>query len=176
MKIFETNRLVIKSFEQRDKDFFIELLSDPKIIDPVPQPKLSIEKIIAKFDASLNFSGKPIKNKENIWGVFEKQNIEMIGVCALLTNDENDWELGYRFRTNYWGKGYGTETTKGIIDFCFNHLNINKVAADVNIENSGSVKILNKFMNPVNEFFNENDNCTDRRYHIEKNNWLQRKE
>jgi len=28
-------------------------------------------------------------------------------------------------------------------------------------------------MEPVSEFFNERDNCTDRRYELFKNNWLQ---
>lgn len=169
MKIFETDRLIIKSFKQVDKQFFIELLSNPKIIDPVPQPQLSHEKIINKFNRNLNFNGEILKNEDNIFGVFEKNKTEMIGLCAILTNNENDWEIAYRFRTEYWGKGYGTETTKGIIKFCFEKLNIEKLTADVNIENKNSLKILNKFMKPVSESFNENDNCIDRRYQIEKN-------
>ena len=27
----------------------------------------------------------------------------------------------------------------------------------------------------VREFFNERDNCTDRRYELERNNWLQQR-
>ena len=40
--------------------------------------------------------------------------------------------------------------------------------ADVASENIGSVKILNKFMTCVTTFFNEKDNCMDKRYQIEK--------
>jgi len=80
--------------------------------------------------------------------------------------DEGDRELGYRFRVEYWGKGYGTEVTKGLIDFCFQDLKIEKITADVNVENIASTKILNKFLKPVREFFNEKDNCTDRRYEL----------
>lgn len=97
----------------------------------------------------------------------------MIGLCLFLTNDENEKELGYRFRINYLGKGYGTETTKGMIDYYFNELHVKKVTADVNTENIGWVKILEKFINPVKEFFNEGRNCTVRSYEIEKNNRLQ---
>ena len=88
-------------------------------------------------------------------------------------NEHNEKELGYRFRACFWGKGYGTETTKGMLNYYFQEMNVNKVTADVNIANIGSVKILDKFMKPVREFFNERDNCTDRRYELEKNNWLQ---
>jgi ribosomal-protein-alanine N-acetyltransferase len=38
-----------------------------------------------------------------------------------------------------------------------------------------SVKILDKFMKPVKESFNERDNCSGRRYKLGKNNWLRQK-
>jgi ribosomal-protein-alanine N-acetyltransferase len=60
-----------------------------------------------------------------------------------------------------------------MLEYYFQEMNVDKVMADVNIANIGSVKILNKFMKPVSEFFNERDNCTDRRYELWKNNWLQ---
>jgi hypothetical protein len=33
-------------------------------------------------------------------------------------------------------------------------------------ENITSAKILNKFLKPVREFFNNDDNCIDRRYEL----------
>ena len=173
MKIFETERLIIKSLENKDQDIFVELNSDPKIIDPIPQPKFTENQILGKFSESLNLKENFLEKEKCACGIFEKENPEMIGLCLFLTNDKKEKELGYRFRVDYWGKGYGTETTKGMIDYYFRELNIDKVTADVNIANIGSVKILNKFMKPVREFFNERDNCTDRRYEIDKNNWLQ---
>ena len=131
-----------------------------------------MRQILEKFYFNLGLNGRPIKGQENIYGIFEKDNPNMIGLCALLTNDENDWKLAYRLRQKCWKKGYGTETTKGLIDYCFSMLEIDKVTADVNIENIASLKILNKFMTPEVDFFNSEDNCTDRRYTIEKSNWL----
>lgn len=172
MKLFETERLLIKSLETKDQKYFTELVSDPKIIAPIPQPKFTEEQIVAKFQENLNLGLSDLQKERSIFGIFEKGNSEMIGLCLFLTNDEKERELGYRFRVPYWGKGYGTETAKGIIDYYFNTLQVNKVTADVNTENRGSVTILKKFMKPVKEFFNERDHCTDRRYEIEKKNWL----
>ena len=98
----------------------------------------------------------------------------MIGLSLFLINENNDKELGYRFRVNYWGKGYGTETTKGMLEYYFQQMKVSKVTADVNIANVGSVKILNKFMDPINEFFNERDQCMDRRYEIKRESWLKK--
>ena len=102
--------------------------------------------------------------------MFEKGKEELIGLCAFLTNDESQRELGYRFRKKYWGKGYATEVTKNMIDYCFNVLDLELITADVNIENIASVKVLEKFFRPVKEFYNERDQCTDRRYLLRKVN------
>lgn len=173
MKIFETERLVILSLERKDQNNFVELLSDPKIIEPIPQPRLTERQILDKFHENLNLKPSDLQRDKYICGIFEKGNPEMIGLSLFLTNDDNEKELGYRFRTNYWGKGYGTEIAKGILDFYFNILNVKKVAADVNTDNLGSARILGKFMKPVKEFFNEDRNCNVRRYEIEKSNFLQ---
>ena len=50
---------------------------------------------------------------------------------------------------------------------------MDKITADVDTRNLNSVKILEKFMTAKKEFFNQSDNCIDRRYEIIKNNWLQ---
>jgi len=51
-------------------------------------------------------------------------------------------------------------------------INNDTVTADVNVANIPSVKILVKFMTIVDEFFNEKDNCTDRRYEVTRSGWL----
>lgn len=171
MEMFETKKLVVRSLEGKDKSYFIELLSDPKIIDPIPQLTLTEVQILDKFHEHLNLEWEDLHREKYICGIFEKDNPEMIGLCLFLTNDENDKELGYRFRFNYWGKGYGSEIARGMIDYYFDRLNAQKVAADVNIKNIGSVKILKKFMTPVKEFYNEERQCRVRRYIIEKEDW-----
>jgi RimJ/RimL family protein N-acetyltransferase len=168
---FKTNRLDVREMNKDDFNFFIELLSAPEIIAPIPQIKWSDEKIKTKFIDFTNYASDPLEKKEVIWGVYEKGKNELIGLCAFLTNDENHREVGYRFRQKYWRIGYGTELTKHMIDYCFYDLGLNTLTADVNTENIGSVKILEKFFTPEKEFYNENDKCTDRRYILKKENW-----
>ena len=96
----------------------------------------------------------------------------MIGLAAILTNDEEDWELGYRFRVKYWGKGYGTEIARGTVRYCFEVLGYDKITADVDIENIASKKILEKLMKLKKEFYNEEDKCLDQRYELYKKDWI----
>ena len=175
MMIFETGRLYIKKLRVEDKASFIELQTNPKIIDSGPHQNKSVEEVLRNFELNLESETGPKKYQDNIWGVFEKGKSEMIGIVALLTNNQGDWELGYRFKVKYWGLGLGTELAKGMVKYCFEVLEFDKITADVDVENVASVKILDKIMERIEEFYNEEDRCLDRRYEIRRKNWLQRK-
>lgn len=160
--------------QTNDRAFFIELLSAPEIINPVPQPRFTEDEILEKFQVFIDYPEEPLQREKVVWGVYEKGKSELIGLCALLTNDEHQREIGYRFRKQYWGKGYGTEVAQHMIDYCFTELKLELITADVNIDNKGSVRILEKFLHLVREFYNERDQCTDRRYALTKEDWQKR--
>lgn len=171
MLIFKTERLRIKKMGPKDEPLFTELLSDPAIIEPIPQPEWSRQEIALKFESFIRYPGDPLSEEKVIWGVYEQDSTELIGLCALLTNEDKEREIGYRFRKSHWGKGYATELTRHMIRFCFEALELERITADVSITNYRSVKVLEKFMTPLKEFYNARDRCTDRRYVIERENW-----
>ena len=142
------------------------MLPNPVIINPIPQIHYSLNEINEYFNEFSNSNISILENNNYVWGVFEKENSDLIGLCLLLINDENDRELGYRFREDYWGNGYGTELVKGTIDYCFNELKLEKITADVNIENTASINILKKFLTPVKEYYHKRVQCTNRRYEL----------
>jgi len=53
-------------------------------------------------------------------------------------------EIGYVFHSDYWGKGYGTETVTLLDNFAFNSINLHKIHAHVVDTNFGSVRVLEK--------------------------------
>jgi len=168
MIVFESERLTVGTLEPIDLAQFRELLTDPEIVCLIPQPPYQEDEIRAIFEPNVSVTIVDFSKPSLIWGIYEKGKTELIGICGLLTNDENDRELAYRFRVKYWRKGFATEVTKRFIEFCFHKLEMEKLTADVYVKNIGSVKILEKFMSPVKEFFNEKDNCTDRRYAVNR--------
>ncbi|WP_196887406.1 GNAT family N-acetyltransferase [Aureivirga sp. CE67] len=175
MLLFETERLEVRQLNIKDFDYFKELVTAPEIIDPVPVKRWSDAEVEERFENFTNYPVNPNEKETVIWGVFEKGNEELIGLNGYLTNDENQREIAYRFRKPYWGKGYATELAKNMIVFCFETLENQVLTADVFIENIGSVKILEKFFNPVREFYNEKDGCMDRRYILTKEDWINNK-
>lgn len=171
MIVFRTKRLEIKSIEEKDRKSFIELLTNPEIIDPLPNQNIDLEEVEQKFKLNLKLGEVPEKGVDNIWGVFEIGNSNMIGIGALLTNDDNEWELGYRLKVKSWNKEYGSELCKGLINYSLSKLHFEKITADVDVSNIASVKILEKYMNFAKEFYNKEDKCTDRRYEIRREEW-----
>jgi RimJ/RimL family protein N-acetyltransferase len=168
--ILETERLTVRKVNLKDTEAFFDMMGNPNVMNPIPRPIMTR----VESDAFLNklISDETFNSDKQVRAIVEKKSNCFIGLCAYLKNDENDDEIGYRLREQFWGIGYGTEITKGLLDFGFTEKGCVKVTADVSIENIGSTKILDKFMNPVREFYNEEDKCTDRRYELYKEDWL----
>ena len=162
--IFETERLIFKEIQNNESDAFFDMMGNPNVMNPIPLPAMTKQESDAKLLEIISWY--KISHSKRIWGIYEKKSSQFIGIGGLILNDEKDDELAYRLREKFWGIGYGTETAKGLIDFAFKELNIKKLAADVNIENIKSAKILDKFMTPVREFYCNILNCNDRRYEL----------
>ena len=169
MKIFETDRLIIRNLRENDSDDYFDMMGNPNVMNLIPRDVMSRKESDKHMNKFIN--SEQILTETKVWGIETKNKNEFIGLCAFLKNNENEDEIGYRLREKYWRKGFGTEITKGLIKYGFEELEMEKITADVATENLNSVKILDKFMIKTKEFFNEEDNCIDRRYEVLKNNW-----
>lgn len=171
MTIFQTERLLIRTLKKEDAEDYFDMMGNPNVMNPIPRDVMSREESNKHLNNMLNTEHTASDKK--VWAIELKSENKFIGLCAFLKNNENEDEIGYRLREKYWRKGLGTEVTIGLLNYGFNQLKMDKITADVNSQNLNSVKILEKFMTAKKEFFNESDNCTDRRYELLKNNWLQ---
>ncbi len=63
---------------------------------------------------------------------------------AYLSDDRTSAELGWIIDKKYWGQGYGYEAAKKVVDFCRKELNVQKVIAHCDTENTGSYRIMEK--------------------------------
>lgn len=172
MTIFKTDRLIVRNIEKKDIELFFDMQGNPNVMNPIPLEAMSKVESDKLFEELTKLDKTTSKKK--VWAIDTLSGEQFIGLCAFLKNDENEDEIAYRLREQFWGKGYGTEIAKALIDFSFNEWNLDLITADVNIENQKSVKILEKFLIPIREFYNKKDRSTDRRYKLSKDKWLQR--
>ena len=52
-----------------------------------------------------------------------------------------EWEIGWYFLAEYWGKGFATEASKAVIAYAFAHFKVNRLAAFINAGNKRSAAL-----------------------------------
>ena len=114
----KTERLVVKKIRNSDKERLVTLLGDfevSKTLSRVPYPYT-----ITDAEKSL----ETIRNEEFNLNIFLNDNL--IGGLGLRLDEDEFYELGYWL--GYWlgadyrGKGYATESVRGLLDYAISKL------------------------------------------------------
>jgi len=149
MKIFaETERLILRELMPADAEGMFDMNNDPDVHRYLGnKPVTSIEQSIAEIE----FIRKQYVEKGiGRWAVIEKTSGNFLGWSGLklitetTNNHINYYDLGYRFSKRFWGKGYATETAMAVIDYGFTELKLNEIIGIADINNLGSIHVLEK--------------------------------
>jgi len=126
----------------------LELHSDPEVHQYLGNKTInSLEEIKKIIDFLKQQYGK---YKVGRWAMIDKNSYEFIGwtgieyVTKEINGHKNFYDLGYRLKKQYWGKGYATESAIASIEYAFNQLQANQVYAMADCKNKGSNNILTK--------------------------------
>jgi ribosomal-protein-alanine N-acetyltransferase len=166
--IFQIKHLFVRKLENRDDNLFFELMGNPNVMNPIPRKVLTKRQSSERLEEFITLE----KTANNlIWCLTLKNNSDLIGICGFVKNEQNEYEIAYSILEKHWGNGYGTEIAKELICYGFQNLGFNKIFAEVNTKNTNSIKILDKLMTPISDSINNKDNCIDRLYKLEKQNW-----
>ncbi|WMJ76701.1 MULTISPECIES: GNAT family N-acetyltransferase [unclassified Sedimentibacter] len=139
--VVETDRLIIKEFEEADVPSLYKIESDKKIIEFLPWVKLSNEKECRR--QIKKYINEYKKNKLNSWAVAIKETGEIIGITRLIySNKIKGVELGTKILPEYWNKGYASELSRAIVDYGLYELGIDEITAVTDINNVGAIKSL----------------------------------
>lgn len=80
------------------------------------------------------------------WLVIDKMTGQVIGDAGFKGKPDanQEIEIGYGLLERYWNKGYATETVKGLIEWAFETGKVEKVLAETEKDNIGSMRVLEK--------------------------------
>jgi [ribosomal protein S5]-alanine N-acetyltransferase len=139
MNIIETERLILRKFSSDDWKDLYEYLSQESVVKYEPYEVFTEDK--CKESA--------IKRSQNdaFWAVCLKDNNKLIGNVYFEQQEPEEfltWEIGYVFNPSYYGKGYATESCKGILNYAFEQLNARRIVAMCNPKNTASWKLLER--------------------------------
>lgn len=142
-RMIKTERLTLRPFEQGDKDFLYQLNNHKEVNKYRSRDTDSLENCIHSIDQWNNRYGEGLLN---VYLIELNESHESIGMMALFKNDPNaeEVEIGYRMLTDYWGKGYNSESMQALIDTYEKKNGACKIVAETDPENLNSIKLLER--------------------------------
>jgi RimJ/RimL family protein N-acetyltransferase len=127
----ETNRLILKAPAQKDLHDILDLRQDSKVMQFVGRGRVeTIDEVEQFLQIAIAYQ---TKYGFGFCSVFEKESGEFVGQAGLFhlgfDETQQDFEIAYRLKQKFWGKGYATELAKGLINWGFTHLTVEKLVA-----------------------------------------------
>src|SRR3990167_7682419 len=147
MTIFlETERLVLKTPELSDLDKLVTLRSDNEVMQYTGEGGAQTKEQVKEYlDFAISYLNK---HGMGLCLVFEKESGTFIGEAGLnhllFDDTQPEIEIDYHLYKKFWGKGYGTELAKAIVQWAFQHLATTKLVSATYPENVASQKVLIK--------------------------------
>lgn len=146
MKIVETPRLIVRNWEEGDRDLFYEINSDPQVM-----AFFAFRRSREQADAFMEVMRERIR--ETGYGFYAlelKETGEPIGFCGLSRTalephiPEGTVEIGWRLAKRHWGKGYVTEAGRELLRYGFEDLGLDRIVSFAVHDNERSTAVMRR--------------------------------
>ena len=142
MVIFETKRLLVRTYTEEDQDNFFALNGSEEVmryIRPVKTREQCHEfllEVIAYCENEELFGR---------WAVEDRETNQVVGSFGVIPVEGKDqMQLGYALTPEHWGRGYATELTLAGLEHIFTKTSIDPIYAYTESPNVLSKKVLIK--------------------------------
>lgn len=141
-ELFQSDRLAFRQFNAEDAYEIYLLNIDPEVL------KYTGDAPFESVDAAKTF----LENYKQYelhgmgrWAVIRKEDEAFLGWCGLKYRpDQETVDLGYRFKKEYWGKGYATEAARASLKYGFEVLQLQRIIARAMKDNGASIRVIEK--------------------------------
>ena len=133
-ELFSTERLIVRRFVPDDCNDLADILTDPDVTYFEPYETFTREACVQE---AINFS------KSNEFYAVELDG-KVIGKIYFSDRNYGSYEIGYTFNKAYQGKGYASESVKGMMEYAFNALGARRIAAQIDTRNEKSRRLVER--------------------------------
>jgi len=167
MQPFGTARLHLRPFIDADAAGMFALDSDPAVHRYLGGIGGQMATSLEQGAATVAFiQAQYAANGIGRWAVLLRETGEFMGWAGLklvagpVNGQRNFYDLGYRFRPQFWRQGYGYEAAQAWLDYGFETMKLPRICAYADVENRGSCRILEKIgLHPGNAFEEGGTSC-----------------
>lgn len=135
----ETERLLIRSFEEADIPAYAEIVADPRVTRYLGDGRAhSHEEAAAYVRDCIALETEIGMSRYAV--VLEG---ELIGFCGFKPEGEHI-DFGWRYAHRHWGKGYATEAARAVLRYGLEELDLRGIVAVAYEANVASVRVIEK--------------------------------
>lgn len=134
-----TERLILRGWTPADLDPFAAMGQDPRVMATLG-PLMSRDEVAALID---RIEGIRAAHGHCFWAIERREDGAFLGFCGVKpgaedTPIEGEIEIGWRLAHEHWGKGYAREAAQASLDWVWDHLAVDHVAAITTPGNTAS--------------------------------------
>lgn len=142
--VLHTERLVLRQVTPDDVKEVFFLRSDEQVMRYIDRPKAQTEEEALQFINMINAGTR--NNTDISWAITIKGDDRLIGYIGFwrMKPEHYRGELGYAMHPQWYGKGIASEAVRAALDYGFKTMKLHTVEANVNPENTASIKLLER--------------------------------
>jgi ribosomal-protein-alanine N-acetyltransferase len=139
----ETDRLILRelnlddapamTFQDNPEQWRLQAVEPPDFADPAQR--------IANY---LKYRGEDAQRRIFVYVARAKADGGVIGTVSLQRSHPKIASTGLSVASDHAGRGYGTELVRRIIAFGFGEIELNRIAADIAVENHACMRVMEK--------------------------------
>ncbi len=152
----ETDRLVLRKWQERDLDGLAEMNADPRVMEFYPSVLswAESEEMLARYMEAQQ------RDRLYFSVMSEKGSGRFLGYCGLKTPGYQDRlsfgpcvEIGWRLLYSQWGKGFASEAARTWLRFGLETLHLDEIVSFTPVQNFRSERVMQRLgMERVEEF------------------------
>lgn len=154
--VLATDRLLLREINKDDAEEMFFLRSDDRVMRYIERPRT---KTLAEAEEFIQkILDDQAKHDIVMWAISLKGTPKMIGSILYLRMKKEHFrsEIGYNLHPDFHRMGIMNEAIEAVLDYGFNVIKFHSVEADVNPENTASIKLLEKSGFVREAYFKEN--------------------
>jgi len=146
MIILTTPRLIVRNWQETDRQLFREINADPVVMAffPFRRTDAEADALRTKVTQAITETGL------GFYCLELRETTEPIGFCGLSHPDlpevfaEDTVEIGWRLAARFWGKGYATEAAVALLDFAFTERQLDEIVSFAVAGNDRSTAVMRR--------------------------------
>lgn len=136
-KQFETQRLLMRQWQQSDFEAYAEICADAQVMKYLTGGR-TFDRLESWRHLAFLMGHWQLKGFGH-WAVEEKQSGQLLGRVGFLQPEGwPGFEIGWTLAKSAWGQGFATEAAKGALDIAFNQMGKEEVISVIHPHNEAS--------------------------------------